>query len=252
MINADCMINASTGGSRVDPEGGVSRWRGYAGGSPARRRGGRRAPRPAAPPELGEAALDLAPHAPDGDAEDTLAALHEVDHLVGGGALVDARTVAHQRDLRQVLDAPLAQVAHRDADLLQRHTGVEQPLHDLEHEDVAEAVEPLRTRARSRAHAGLHEPGAGPVVELAVGDARRAAGGRAAVTDVLVEDRQVLGEQQTLRRRRNAGRARHATRGLAGTAHAVLLSLRPRGEESCAAVPHTCGGTTPRALPFEP
>src|SRR5512140_1156190 len=35
-----------------------------------------------------ELALDLTPDPPDGDAEDALAALHEVDDLVGRGALV--------------------------------------------------------------------------------------------------------------------------------------------------------------------
>src|SRR3954447_1978065 len=39
--------------------------------------------------QLCELALDLSPDAPDGDAEDALAALHEVDDLVGRGALVD-------------------------------------------------------------------------------------------------------------------------------------------------------------------
>ena len=74
----------------------------------------------------------------------------QVDDLVGGGALVDAGAVAHQRDLRQVVDAALAQVGDGGADVLQRDAGVEQPLDDLEHEDVAEAVEPLACRSRRR------------------------------------------------------------------------------------------------------
>src|SRR3954452_6897294 len=84
---------------------------------------GRVLPRPLAR-QFGEAALDLTPHPAHGDAEDALAALYEVDHLVRGGALVDARPVAHQRDLGEVLDAALAQVADRHPDLLQRDAGV--------------------------------------------------------------------------------------------------------------------------------
>ena len=95
-------------------------------------------------------------------------------------------------------------MAHRDPDLLERDTGVEQALDHLEHEDVAEAVEPLRAGAGRRPDARLDQAGAGPVVELAVGDARGAAGGRAAVADVLVELGQVLGEEQALRLRGHA------------------------------------------------
>ena len=84
------------------------------------------------------------------------------------------------------------------ADLLQRDAGVEQPLDDLEHEDVAEAVEPLGAGAGGAAHRGLDQPGAGPVVELAVGDAGGVARGRAAVADVLGQRRDVVVEEQTL------------------------------------------------------
>src|SRR5699024_436323 len=48
--------------------------------------------------ELGEIVLHLAPDPPDRDAEDSLSTLHQVEHLVGRGALVHAGTVAHQRD----------------------------------------------------------------------------------------------------------------------------------------------------------
>ena len=92
---------------------------------------------------LGQASLDLAPDAADRDAEDPLAALDQVDHLVGAGALVDRCAVAHHRDRGEVIGAAFAKVLHGDADLLQRHPGVEQPLDDLQDQDVAEAVEAL-------------------------------------------------------------------------------------------------------------
>ena len=44
----------------------------------------------------------------------------------------------------KVIGTVVAQVLHGGADLLQRYPGVEQPLDDLEHQDVAEAVQPLR------------------------------------------------------------------------------------------------------------
>src|SRR5215469_10626867 len=82
---------------------------------------------------------------------------------------------------------------HRRPDLLQRYPGVEQPLNDLEHEDVAEAVQPLRTRSVRGADAWLDQPGARPVVQLAVGDTGRGTGRRAPVADlaVAVEERAV-------------------------------------------------------------
>ena len=75
------------------------------------------------------------------------------------------------------------------ADLLQRDAGVEQSLDELQHEDVAEAVEALRSRAGRAADGGLDELGAGPVVELAVADAGRAGRDRAAVAGGVVDAR---------------------------------------------------------------
>src|ERR1700760_698476 len=136
--------------------------------------------------EFGEVALDLLPDAAERNPEDALAALEQVDHFVGRRALVDADTVAHQGDLGQVAGAAVAQVVHCGADLLQRDAGVEQALDHLEDEDVAEAVEALGSRAVGPADAGLNQPGAGPVVELTVGDARGVAGGGPAVPRVHV------------------------------------------------------------------
>src|SRR5579864_3478142 len=128
--------------------------------------------------------LDLAPDTAECDAEHSLAALEQVHHLVRGGAFVDADPVAHQRHLGQVVAAVIAQVLDRGPDLLQRDPGVEQPLDDLEHQDVAEAVQALRAGAVGGAYARLDQPGTRPVVELAVGDAGGGARGRPAVADL--------------------------------------------------------------------
>ena len=105
----------------------------------------------------GQVSLDLAPDPAERDAEHALTALEQVHHLVGGGALVDADPVAHQRHLGQVGGAAIAQVLDRGPDLLQRDPGVEQPLDDLQHEDVAEAVQPLGAGPVGGAHARLDQ-----------------------------------------------------------------------------------------------
>src|SRR5262249_61511953 len=79
-----------------------------------------------------------------------------------------------------VARAAVTQVVDGGAELRQRDAGIEQALDDLEHEDVAEAVEPLRTRAVRGTDAGLHQRGTRPVVQLAVGDPGGGAGGWAA------------------------------------------------------------------------
>src|SRR5690625_1658427 len=137
--------------------------------------------------QLGERALDLAPHPADGDAEHALATLDQVDDLVGARALVHARAVAHQGDPGEVVHATLVQVVDGGADLLQRHPGVEQPLDHLEHEDVAETVQALGPGPAGAADARLDQPRAGPVVELAVGDAGGPAGRRTPVAGLGVE-----------------------------------------------------------------
>src|ERR1700728_2702876 len=91
-----------------------------------------------------QVALDLTPHPAERDAEYALAAREQIHHLIGGRALVHADSVAHQRHLGQVGTAAIAQVLDRGPDLLERDARVEQPLDDLQHEDVAEAVQPLR------------------------------------------------------------------------------------------------------------
>src|SRR6478609_6903280 len=169
-----------------------------------------------------ECALDLLPDPAHGDAEDALATLQQVVDLVGRGALVDARAVAHQGDPGEVLDAAVAQLLDRLADLLERDAGVEQPLDHLEHENVAEPVEPLRAGPGGAAHRGLDQAGAGPVVELTVGDAGRPAGGGTAVADVLAQLWKVVVEEQTLGGRRDV---RPALLRVSRDDHGVLLSV---------------------------
>ena len=67
-----------------------------------------------------------------------------------------------------------------DPDLLQRDPRIEQPFHDLQDQDVAEAVQALGTGALGGPHGRLDYPGTGPVVELAGGYAgHRGRGGPA-------------------------------------------------------------------------
>ena len=95
--------------------------------------------------EVDERRLDLAKHLAHGDAEDALPAADEVDDLVVRGAEVDRGAVAHERRAGEIADAGCPELLDGGADLLQRDAGVEQALHELQDQDVAEAVEPLRT-----------------------------------------------------------------------------------------------------------
>src|SRR5690625_3418969 len=162
----------------------------------------------------GEIALDLAPHPADGDAEHTLAALDQVEDVLSGGALVDGGPIAHQGDAGQIVDAALPQRPDGHADLLQGHPGVQQPLDDLEHQDVAETVETLAAGALGAAHARLDQAGAGPVVELTIGDTGGLAGGWAAVTE-LAGGVHHLVEQDAL-----AGLSRHS-----GPSSAIITAV---------------------------
>src|SRR5262247_2756464 len=148
--------------------------------------------------QLGERPVYLLPDPAERDPEHALPTRQQVHHLIGGGALVYADAVAHEGEPGQVLRAAVTQVVDGGADLLQRDAGIEQALDDLEHEDVAEAVEPLRPRPMRGPHAGLHQRGARPVVQLAVGDPGGGAGGRAAVADVPGVGGEVFPEQEAL------------------------------------------------------
>ena len=93
--------------------------------------------------QLGQRALHIAPHDADSDPEDALAALEQLHDLVGRGALVDRRAVAHQGHLREIVQPAEPQMLDRGTDVLQGHAGVQQPLDDLQDDDIPEAVEPL-------------------------------------------------------------------------------------------------------------
>ena len=83
-------------------------------------------------------------------------------------------------------DAAPAQMVDRDPDVVQRDAGVEQPLDDLEHQDVFERVQPLAAGTGRAADRRDHQRGARPVVQLAVGDAGDLAGAGPAVADQFV------------------------------------------------------------------
>ena len=68
--------------------------------------------------QRGKRTFDFADDPAHRDPEHALPTLHEVDHFVRGGALVNAGAVAHQGDLRQIVDAALAQVLHCRANVL--------------------------------------------------------------------------------------------------------------------------------------
>ena len=88
----------------------------------------------------------------------------------GGG---QDRAVVGQHQLgRGEVDAEVpAQALDGLAGLLQLHAGVEQSLDDLELEHVAVGVPPLAARAGGVGDRRAEQVGAGPVVELPVGDA---------------------------------------------------------------------------------
>lgn len=95
-----------------------------------------------------------------------LTAADQVDDLGIGVAQVDPGTVADQGDRGQVGGAAAAQRGQGGADVGQGHPGDQQPLDDLEDQDVTEAVEPVGSRSARGPQGGFDQAGAGPVVEL--------------------------------------------------------------------------------------
>src|SRR3954469_6066066 len=75
--------------------------------------------------EVGDGSGELPHGARHRDAEDALAALEQVDDLLGGRALVDGGAVGEQRDVGEVLDSALAQMVDGDPDVVQRDAGVQ-------------------------------------------------------------------------------------------------------------------------------
>ena len=145
-----------------------------------------------------EVHFDFAPDAADSDTEDALTGLNQVNDLARGGAFVDGGAVTHEGEVREVVNAAGTQVLDGGANLLQGHAGVEQSLHNLEHEHVAEAIEALGTGSGGATHGGYDQVGACPVVELAVGNAGCLAGDGAAVAKVFLDDRDRVGEEYAL------------------------------------------------------
>ena len=90
-----------------------------------------------------EAPFHFTPDAAYCDAKDALSALDKIDDFVGRGTFVNAGAVAHESDLREVFDAPLAQVFDCGAYLLEGNSGIQEPLDHLENQDVTEPLKPL-------------------------------------------------------------------------------------------------------------
>src|SRR4029078_6156426 len=82
-----------------------------------------------------------------------------------------------------------------------------QPLDHLKHEDVTEAVQPLRAGPVGGADAGLDQPGTRPVVELAVGDASGGTWGGAPVPELIEVGAGLTGRAGLLRGAGAAGNA---------------------------------------------
>ena len=143
---------------------------------------------------------------------------------VPGALLVGVHVVVERRDHRRL---------HRRRDDHPRMLAdLQQPLDDLQDDDVPEAVEPLRPRTVGGAHARLDQPGAGPVVQLAVGDAGRRARRGTPVADQLGLGRGALaGVRRPMRGagHRPADRIRTACgRPVAGASHADLRPFTSR------------------------
>ena len=67
-----------------------------------------------------QGSLNLPPHTAHGDSEHSLAPADQVNDLVSASALVNARAVAHQGDVREVLPLSSGEMVHRDTNILQR------------------------------------------------------------------------------------------------------------------------------------
>src|SRR5690606_36522465 len=89
-------------------------------------------------------------------------------------------------------NAGLVKLRDRGTDLLQRNSGIEQSLHKLQHENVAEAVQPLGARSPRTLHGGLNQTGACPVVELTVANTSSASSHCALVSPVGVRQSEAV------------------------------------------------------------
>src|SRR6266487_4244608 len=141
--------------------------------------------------QLQQCPIDFSPDPASCNAEDAQAGGEQFDGFVRLWARVDVLPVAHHDERRQLLEGAATQVRDDRADSLERDTRVKEPLDDREHQDVLETVEPQRLPARAT-EAGLHQPRACPVVELAVVEPGGGARGRPAVTERFMNSRQLI------------------------------------------------------------
>ncbi len=132
--------------------------------------------------ELDDGGVDLVLHRAQGqDVQDALTRLEHVDDLLVGAhehRRLPADDEVHGGD---VLVEGVAQIAEHLPDGLELDAGVEQVLDGLELEEIPVGIEASAAAAAGRLQRGADEVGAGPVVELAVGDAHDLGGSGAAV-----------------------------------------------------------------------
>ncbi len=142
----------------------------------ARRRSFARRPRLGRDVQAHDVGFELVDHARQRhDVEDTLATSEEVDHLAvragqhraGAGQDEIGRCDVGTQVPAEAFDGP--------ARRLQGDAGVEQLLDHLELEDVGVGVDPSGPAPTCRGHRRLEQAGAGPVVQLAIGDAHEIA-----------------------------------------------------------------------------
>src|SRR5699024_12554484 len=113
---------------------------------------------------------DLLHRSAHGDAELALTTQQQMDYLLRRGAFVHGGAIGEECYPRQIADAALAQMVDRDADVVQRDSGIQQALHDLEYQQILERVQALRARPLRGADTGPDQLGPRPVVELPVAD----------------------------------------------------------------------------------
>src|SRR5688572_25454382 len=127
-----------------------------------------------------DGSLELLVDAPEGDPEDPLSLLEQVDDLAAGGGGVDRAPVGEQRHVLEGGLELVGDVTDGLADLREAYARVEQVADHAEVDQVPEGIQPLRTGSLGLPVARNHQSGACPVVELAVRDPYDRAGLRPA------------------------------------------------------------------------
>ncbi len=174
--------------------------------------------------DLDDGGVELGDHAREReDVEHALATGQQVDDLAVGVGQHRAGPGQHQLGGGQVGAEVAPQALHRLAGLLQLEAGVEQPFDHLELEHVPVGVPALAPAAGGVGDRRTQQPGAGPVVELAVGDAHQRAHLRTA---------------ETLVRRAERARSRHSARTCVDPAVGHCRYPPPRSEVDREPKPH--------------